>query len=61
IRNRICEGLGGLGITLDQEKNNRMVSVDALINSEHSPVKIAVITTDEPGQMAKETMELLHK
>ncbi|MDO8585166.1 MAG: acetate/propionate family kinase, partial [bacterium] len=46
IRNRICEGLGGLGITLDQEKNNRMVSVDALINSEHSPVKIAVITTD---------------
>jgi acetate kinase len=52
MRSRICANLENLGIVLDDEKNNKTVSIDGLVNKDESPVKIAVITTDEMGQMA---------
>ena len=59
MRERICEGLQGLGIILDKTKNNNTVSVDALIHDKKSSVQVAVITTDEMGQIKRE-MEVIH-
>ena len=59
MRARICAGLESLGITLDEEKNNETVGRDGFLEKEGSPVKIAVIISDEMGQMARETELLL--
>jgi len=59
MRERICRGLGSLGITIDEGKNNETVSRDGFIEKEGSPVKVAVIATDEMGQMAQETARVL--
>ncbi|MDO8443858.1 MAG: acetate/propionate family kinase [Candidatus Azambacteria bacterium] len=54
MRARICSELENLGIVLDNEKNNKTISVDGFIGKDESPVKIAVITTDEMSQIAAE-------
>lgn len=61
MRSRICANLENLGIVLDDEKNNKTVSINGLVNKDESPVKIAVIMTDEMGQMAKEVAAVLNK
>ncbi len=61
MRNKICEGLANLGVKLNQDKNNQTISADGFINDESAPVKIAVIPTDEMGQMAKETAAVIGK
>jgi acetate kinase len=58
MRNRICNGLQNLGIVLDADTNNANVSQDGFINSENSAVKIAVVTTDEMKEIAKETINI---
>ncbi|OGC44834.1 hypothetical protein A2V54_02330 [candidate division WWE3 bacterium RBG_19FT_COMBO_53_11] len=59
MRERICRGLESLGIRIDEEKNNGTVNRDGFIEKEgSSPVKVAVIATDEMGQMAYETATL---
>ena len=47
MRRRICAGLDGLRVKLDAHKNDTAVSRDEFINAIDSPVKIAVIVTDE--------------
>ena len=47
MRRRICAGLESLGVKLDAHKNDTAVSRDELISAADSPVKIAVIVTDE--------------
>jgi acetate kinase len=59
MRSRICAELENLGIVLDDEKNNKTISMDGFIGKDGAPVKIAVITTDEMGQMAKEVAEIV--
>ena len=59
MRSRICAELENLGIILDSEKNNQTISADGFINKEESPVKIAVITTDEMSQIAAEVAKLI--
>lgn len=54
MRSRICSDMEALGIVLDEEKNNKTISVDNFIQSEKSPVKIAVMNTDEMNEIAKE-------
>ncbi|MDO8743138.1 MAG: acetate/propionate family kinase [Candidatus Azambacteria bacterium] len=54
MRARICAELENLGIVLDAEKNNKTISIDGFISEDTSPVKIAVITTDEMSQIAAE-------
>ncbi len=62
MRARICGGLDALGIVFDTVKNDAMVSRDGFIHDEaKSKVKIAVIATDERGQMARDTAALLEK
>lgn len=60
MRSRICQELSTLGIVLDEEKNNNIVSADGFINKGISFAKIAVITTDEMGEMAKQVKEILN-
>ncbi|MEI6420351.1 MAG: acetate/propionate family kinase [bacterium] len=55
MRGRILAGLENLGFALDKEVNNNTVAVDKVISREESIVKIAVIKTDEMGQLARET------
>lgn len=55
MRSRICRDMEALGIVIDNERNNSTISVDGFIHREtDSRVKVAVITSDEMGQMAKE-------
>ncbi|KKT16239.1 MAG: Acetate kinase [Parcubacteria group bacterium GW2011_GWC1_43_61] len=61
MRSKICAELENLGIILDDAKNSQTISVDRFINKDKSPVKIAVITTDEMGQIASEAVTVLSK
>jgi acetate kinase len=49
IRRRICEGLGFLGIALDEGRN---ASSALLISTDQGPVKVRVIPTDEERMIA---------
>ena len=60
IRSRVCRDMEALGIVIDNERNNSTISADGFIHHEtNSPVKIAVVTTDEMGQIAKEVAAVL--
>ncbi|MEK7066110.1 MAG: acetate kinase, partial [Patescibacteria group bacterium] len=54
MRSRILSNLDALGISLDKEKNSSTLSKDGFIHSEKSSVKVAVVNTDEIGEMARE-------
>lgn len=55
IRERICEGLGFLGIALDAVRNTANAPV---ITREGSPVTVRVIRTDEEVQIARAVLQL---
>jgi len=56
MRERICNGLGALGITLNIEKNNATDGVDANISGTESKIFVEVVKTDEMAQIVKETI-----
>lgn len=56
IRERICEGLGILGIELDEARN---LGNAAMISADAAPVAVRVMRTDEESMIAKSTMGLL--
>jgi acetate kinase len=56
VRQRICDGLGFLGIELDPERNAKSAP---LILSEAGPVKVRVIRTDEELMIARSTAHVL--
>lgn len=58
VRAKVCEYLGYLGITLDQEANAKRGS-DTVISTPDSKVKVCVIPTDEEMKICKETVALL--
>jgi acetate kinase len=55
IRRRICQGLGFLGISLDEGKNE---SAADLISTEAGPVKVRVVRTDEEVMIARAAARL---
>jgi acetate kinase len=57
IRQRICDGLGFLGIELDPQRNARHAS---LISTDAGRVKVRVINTDEEIVIAKSAARVLH-
>ncbi len=59
MRSRICRDMDALGIVIDDERNNNTVSQDGFISGDSSKVKIAVITSDEMGQMALEAAAII--
>jgi acetate kinase len=56
IRERICEGLGYLGIDLDLERNQ---SRQRAIYRDGSRVKVEAVPTDEESMIARHTVALL--
>ncbi len=58
IRSRVCEGLGYLGIRID-EKKNRSGPPDRMISVEGEPVKVFIIRSDEEVVVARATIEVL--
>jgi acetate kinase len=56
VRARICEGLGFLGITLDEAPN---LAGAAVISKEGGRVTVRVIPTDEESQIARSVLQLL--
>lgn len=54
VRSLVCHGLEHLGILVDEGKNqSHTADTDGLINSEEGDAKIAVIHTDEMGEIAQ--------
>ncbi|MBS7239012.1 MAG: acetate kinase [Acetatifactor sp.] len=60
IRNLICSHLTFLGITLDQELNNKR-GEDLVITTPDSRTKVCVIPTNEELAIARETVRLVQK
>ncbi|MBQ7775711.1 MAG: acetate kinase [Lachnospiraceae bacterium] len=58
VRNMVCEYLGYLGITLDQEANNKR-GLDIEITTPDSKTKVMVIPTNEELAIARETVRLV--
>jgi acetate kinase len=56
VRQRICEGLGFLGVELDRQRNARHAS---LISTDAGRVQVRVINTDEETVIAKSTAHVL--
>ena len=61
VRSKICQGLGFLGIRLDEDRNKDPVRYHRIINTEDSPVKILVIPAREDLIIARETLEAIMK
>jgi acetate kinase len=57
VRDRICDGLGFLGIELDQESNAKSAP---LISADISRVKVRVIRTDEELMIARSVCRILN-
>ncbi len=58
IRNIVCEYLGYMGITLDQEQNNKRGD-DTIISTPDSKVTVMFIPTNEELAIARETVALV--
>lgn len=58
VRKLVCEQLGYLGITLDQEANGQR-GKDLVISTPDSKVKVCVIPTNEELMIARETVALI--
>ncbi|MBR4949264.1 MAG: acetate kinase [Clostridia bacterium] len=58
LRDRICEGLEFLGVSIDDEKNAKRGG-NREISSDNSKVKVLVIPTNEELMIARETKELV--
>jgi acetate kinase len=59
VRTRSCEGLTGLGITLDEQRNSAATGGISEIQAKESRVKILVIPTNEELEIAHQTVELI--
>jgi acetate kinase len=57
----VLKGLEGLGFKLDTAKNDVRSSEPRLVSTADSPVKIAVIPTDEEQEIAGQTFDLVNK
>ncbi len=58
VRKKVCEHLGYLGITLDEEANGKR-GEDIIISTPDSKVKVCIIPTDEELAIARDTVALV--
>jgi len=59
VRKKCCEGLDGLGVSIDTEKNNSPSGEAREINRSASPVKVLVIPANEELEIAVQTVETI--
>jgi acetate kinase len=60
-REYVCEGLGFMGVKIDNELNARSRGKEVLLSTPESSVKICVIPTDEEFMIASDTLQILEK
>ncbi len=58
IRERICNGLGFLGVVIDRTKNY-MVDGEAIVSEAHAQVTVAVVPANEELVVAREVVKAL--
>jgi acetate kinase len=61
MRASILKGLEGIGLKLDQAKNQERSDQARFVSAADSPVKIAVIPTDEEREIATQTLAIVKK
>lgn len=59
MRKKILSGLENLGIVLDSKLNDEKITDHKFINAPNSGVSIEVVCTDEMGEMARRSLEML--
>lgn len=59
LRRRVCENFTYLGLKFDYEANTAW-GEDAIISMPDSPVKVALVTTDEELVIARDTMHIVN-
>lgn len=59
VREKCCEGLEALGISIDVEKNNSTSREAREINQNAAPVKVLVIPTNEELEIAVQTVDTI--
>jgi acetate kinase len=59
IRSQICAGLEWAGLTIDPERNKKMVGKEGLISSEGSRLAAYAIPTDEELLIARDTVRCI--
>jgi acetate kinase len=61
MRRRICQGLQGLGVLLDEKGNEAAIGTEAVISAAGSAVTALVVPTNEELQIAVETYDLVSR
>jgi acetate kinase len=63
VRSLACQGLGFMGIKLDEEKNRNLGRIDdfAVISADDSPVTILVVANDDERLVAWETLRAIER
>lgn len=61
VRSMSCQGLSGLGIILDEGRNNAAVEGVRELQANGSRVKILAIRTDEEREIAQQTVDIITK
>lgn len=59
VRQMVCEGMEGIGVTIDKDKNEKARKEDAVISRDDGRVKVLVVPTDEEREIARQTMGVL--
>lgn len=59
IRHLVCTGLTPLGVVINKKANDDLIDNDGYFESPSSHVQVAVIRTDEVGQMVRELDSLV--
>ena len=59
VRAKVCQGLDPLGIAIDPERNRQSVGKEAAITTPASRIAALVIPTDEEGEIAAETYQIV--
>ena len=60
-REYVCEGLGFMGVKIDNELNAKSHGVEVLLSTPESTVKVVVIPTDEEYMIASDTLEIIER
>jgi acetate kinase len=61
IRKRCCQGLEGLGIMVDDRKNEKTLSEVMEIQRDGAPVKVLAVRTQEEREIAEQTVAALQQ
>ncbi|HLT62417.1 MAG TPA: acetate kinase [Microlunatus sp.] len=59
LRAAVIDGLAGLGVTIDQQRNAADPTTERVVSDDDSPVAVLVVPTDEELAIARQTAELI--